>query len=155
MEKSEIRKDYFQDKYVIISPKRAERPHKTFRKEEDQVPICFFCPDKIEKEMVVSTYPAHTPEWQILTMLNKFPALTENNPRAFGRQEIVIETREHKKEIHELPLEHIENIIDVYIDRYEALKKMKGIKYVIVFKNEGGKAGASIAHSHSQSSPYH
>jgi UDPglucose--hexose-1-phosphate uridylyltransferase len=30
------------------------------------------------------------------------------------------------------------------------LRKIKGIKYVIVFKNEGGKAGASIAHSHSQ-----
>ena len=38
----------------------------------------------------------------------------------------------------------------MYITRYETLKKIEGIKYVLVFKNEGGKAGASISHSHSQ-----
>lgn len=81
---------------------------------------------------------------------NKYPALTEDNTRAFGKQEVIIETPLHNKEIHELSIGHIVKILDTYIDRYQTLRKIAGIKYVIVFKNEGGKAGASVAHSHSQ-----
>jgi len=150
LEQSEIRKDYFQDKYVIIAPKRAKRPHKILRKEEDQLQVCYLCPDQIEDELVVSKSSSQEERWDVLTILNKYPALTENNPRAFGQQEIIIETPDHNKEIHELSVEHIVKIIDVYIERFDYLRKLKGIKYVIVFKNEGGKAGASIAHAHSQ-----
>jgi len=150
MDKSEIRKDYFQDKYVIIAPKRAKRPLKIVKKEEEVASGCFFCPGHVDKEYIVAKIPQEGPKWDILTVLNKFPALTEDNSQAFGRQEVIIETSDHAKEIHELPLEHIENILQMYIDRYEALEKIEGIKYVLVFKNEGGKAGASVAHSHSQ-----
>jgi UDPglucose--hexose-1-phosphate uridylyltransferase len=41
-------------------------------------------------------------------------------------------------------------IFDAYIDRYKKLNTIDGVKYVAVFKNEGGKAGASINHTHSQ-----
>ncbi|MDD5692867.1 MAG: galactose-1-phosphate uridylyltransferase [Patescibacteria group bacterium] len=150
MEKSEIRKDYFQEKYVIVAPKRAKRPHKVLIKEEDQVTLCHFCPDQIEKESIISKTSSHENGWDVLVINNKFPALIEDNPRAFGKQEVVIETPEHNKEIHELSIEHIEKIIDTYIDRFDTLSKIKGVRYVIVFKNEGGKAGASIAHAHSQ-----
>ncbi len=150
MDKSEIRKDYFQEKYVIIAPKRAKRPHKILVKEDDQSVLCNFCPDQIEKESIVSKITNHENEWEVLVIDNKFPALTKDNPRAFGKQEVVIETPEHNKEIHELPINHIEKIIDVYIERFNTLSKINGVRYVIVFKNEGGKAGASISHSHSQ-----
>lgn len=69
---------------------------------------------------------------------------------AYGKQEVIIETPKHGIEIHELPLDHIVDVIDVYADRYKELMKQDGICYTIVFKNEGGKAGASIPHSHSQ-----
>ncbi len=150
MDQSEIRKDYFQNKYVIIAPKRAKRPQKVLKKEEATSTPCYFCPEQVDKEFIVAKDPKAGQAWKILTVLNKYPALTEDNHEAFGRQEVIIETPDHAKEIHELPLDHIEKIIDTYIDRYEAMKKIEEIKYVIVFKNEGGKAGASIAHSHSQ-----
>lgn len=150
MERSEIRKDYFQNKYVIIAPGRAKRPHKTFRKEEDQTANCFFCPDKIENDLVASSMPNSLKNWQVLSVMNKFPALTQNNHHAFGRQEVIIETPDHNKELHELSLGQIQLVLEMYIERFEELRKIKGVKYVIVFKNEGGKAGASIAHSHSQ-----
>jgi UDPglucose--hexose-1-phosphate uridylyltransferase len=99
---------------------------------------------------VVEAYSGNGKEWQVLVVENKYPALTLNNPKAYGKQEVIIETPIHKKEIHELSVENIVKVIDVYIDRYLALRNMKDIHYVLVFKNEGGKAGASIAHSHSQ-----
>jgi len=150
IEKTEIRKDYFQDNYVIIAPKRAKRPHKVYRKEEDQLSVCYFCPDHTESQEVVKTYGGKGKDWDVLVIENKYPALTLDNPKAYGKQEVIIETPFHNKEIHELSLDNIVRVIDVYIDRYVALRKMEDIRYVLVFKNEGGKAGASIAHSHSQ-----
>lgn len=150
MEKSEIRKDYFLDKYVIIAPKRAKRPHKVSHKEEDQIGNCYFCPQNLTDEKIKQIVKGENGDWEILVTANKFPALSTNNPRAFGEQEIIIETPKHGVELHELSIEHITKLIDVYIDRYNELEKIPGIKYTIVFKNEGGKAGASIAHSHSQ-----
>lgn len=150
MEQSEIRKDYFRDKYVIIAPKRGKRPNKLLRKEAELASSCFFCPENIEKDLIAAKQPKSGKNWQVLSIMNKFPALTEHNHRAFGRQEVIIETPDHNKELHELGTEHIQEVIDMYIDRFKELRQIKNIKYVIVFKNEGGKAGASIAHAHSQ-----
>lgn len=88
--------------------------------------------------------------WKIKVIGNLYPALSLKNLKAYGEQEVIIETPEHGKEIHELSIEHIVDIFDVYAERYEVLKNKEGICYTIIFKNEGGKAGASIPHSHSQ-----
>lgn len=120
------------------------------KKEEDQISVCFFCPDQTNTQEVVKTYGGSGNNWQILVVENKYPALTLSNPKAYGKQEVIVETPSHNKEIHELSIENIVRIIDVYIDRYLEMSKLKNIHYVLVFKNEGGKAGASIAHSHSQ-----
>lgn len=152
MKESEIRKDYFLDRYVIIAPKRNKRPHKIIRKDEDQLQDCYFCPQIVDqpgREKVVQEVKEDG-KWLIKVIENKFPALSTDNYRAYGKQEVIIETPEHNKELHEFSLEHIVKVLDVYINRYRELKETKGIKYVLVFKNEGGKAGASIPHSHSQ-----
>lgn len=152
MEKSEIRKDYYLDRYVIIAPGRNKRPQKVVRKEETQTGECFFCPPRVDepgRETVLTEIKEHG-RWKIKVIKNKFPALTFDNLKAYGSQEVVIETPEHGKEIHELSLEHIKDIFDVYAERYKVLKSEKGVCYTLIFKNEGGKAGASVAHSHSQ-----
>lgn len=157
MKKSEIRKDYFLDKYVIIAPIRNsnKRPHFALQKDENTTAPCRLCPEIVDDPASeeVTQLEIKNPDgsWRIKVIDNKFPALTLDNFNAYGKQEMVIESPEHAKEIHELPLAHIVDVIDVYIERYKALNKTKGIDYVLVFKNEGGRAaGASISHSHSQ-----
>jgi len=150
MKDSEIRKDYFTNNYVIIAPKRNKRPVCVAKDTESVITSCFFCPEQIDPKEVIMKYGGPKGGWNVLVIANKFPALTIENKNAFGKQEVIIETPEHKKEINHLSLEHIEEIIEVYMNRFETLKNIEGIRYVIVFKNEGGKAGASVAHSHSQ-----
>lgn len=152
MQKSEIRKDYYLDRYVIIAPGRNKRPQKVIRKEEASSVDCYFCPPLVDEpgRETVNFEIKENGRWKIKVIQNKFPALSFDNLKAYGSQEIVIETPEHCKEIHELSLEHITQVFDVYIKRYQALINQKGIKYALIFKNEGGKAGASIPHSHSQ-----
>lgn len=162
MAESEIRKHYFLDRYVIIAPKRAKRPDSSKRQEkavcnaltQDKKTIesCFFCPDKTDENLAVSELkdPSGRFPWLVKVLENKFPALTLENPKAFGKQEVVIDTPEHNKEIHELSVDHIVKILNTYIERNKVLSKIDGINYVLMFKNEGGKAGASVPHSHSQ-----
>ena len=64
--------------------------------------------------------------------------------------EIIAETNHHKSQLADLPVQHIWELLEVYKVRIHELSKLKGIKYVQVFKNHGKDAGTSIFHSHSQ-----
>ncbi len=149
MQKSEIRKDYLLDKHVIITPGRAKRPRDI--KEQtiiSRVASCPFCPENINQKNILDQSDA--PEGKILSVKNIFPAVTLDNKKAYGQQEVIIETSDHKKELHDLSEAQIEALLKMYAKRTAALCKIKNIEYVLCFKNQGSKAGASIVHAHSQ-----
>lgn len=149
MLKSEIRKDYLLDRYVIITPGRLLRPHDI----EEQtiisrVAVCPFCPEKIIKKNIIDQIDA--PEGKIISIKNTFPAVTLSNRKAYGTQEVIIETTDHKKELHDLSEKQIEQLLKMYAKRTDNLSKIKNLEYILCFKNQGSKAGASIVHAHSQ-----
>ncbi len=149
MSKSEIRKDYFKDNYVIIAPNRSKRPHRVGDVAE-AFGVCPFCVDDFKDGTIKYQDNGKNGGWEIVSILNKFAALTPDNNSAYGQAEVIIETRRHGMDINDFSIDHIVRVFDAYIDRYTKLRQMEGVKHVIVFKNEGGKAGASIAHTHSQ-----
>jgi UDPglucose--hexose-1-phosphate uridylyltransferase len=147
--KSEIRRHYFLDRYVIIAPKRNLRPdsfakQKVEHKREDPNSPA------LEKEPALYQIKDDQGHWRVKVIANAFAALTPNNPQAYGHQEIVIETPEHNVEFSELSLKQILRIFTAYQERIKHHRNQKGIRYVSVFKNDGPTAGASIAHAHSQ-----
>jgi len=159
--KSEIRKDYIQDKYVIIAPVR-EKYHKTIAYKHGhslnyethnhrviKKADCVFC----SKNFSVTSAKAIVGDkksWEIVVVPNKFPALSLQNPKAYGEQDVVVETPFHDKQLEDLPLTQIVKLLEVYAVRTRALDKNPKIEYVLIFKNNGGRAGASVHHSHSQ-----
>lgn len=149
----EIRKDYIQDKYVIISPRRKMRPHDVVvapdqtSKQFDEA--CQFCPNKLAGLKFLQRMGS-SKNWRIAVRPNKFPAVTLDNPRAYGQQEVVIETPDHVRELEDLPVNHIADLLLVYAERTKAITKNKKIEYILIFKNNGGIAGASLQHAHSQ-----
>lgn len=152
MIKPEIRKDYFKEVYVIIAPNRAKRPQTIIKKPEPGIPkpSCYFCPETFANDVITYRDNNAKGDWEIISSVNKYPSVSLNNPKAYGQAEVIVETNQHGVDINELPVDHIVRIFDAYINRYMVLKNIEGIKHVIIFKNEGGKAGASIDHSHSQ-----
>jgi UDPglucose--hexose-1-phosphate uridylyltransferase len=149
MLKSEIRKDYLLDKYVIITPGRAKRPRDI--KEQtiiSRLADCPFCPEKIDPKNILDQTDA--PQGKILSIKNIFPAVTLDNKKAYGIQEVIIETPDHKKELHDMSEEQIEQVLRMYAKRTLTLSQIKNIEYILCFKNQGSKAGASIVHAHSQ-----
>jgi UDPglucose--hexose-1-phosphate uridylyltransferase len=149
--KSEIRKSYLLNKYVIITPGRAKRPRdvkeETIIKRTSGCPFCF---DNIDKSNITDTIKNKDKNWEVVSIKNIFPAVTLDNNKAYGTQEVIIETADHTTELGELPVEHIEKILKIYAKRTKKIAENKKIDYILCFKNQGSKAGASIVHAHSQ-----
>lgn len=155
MLKSEIRKDYIQEKYVIIAPRRADRPHHPEPKH------CPFCPGTAPDSGESGVYYAYDDgtagpydpgkgAWSIKVLPNIYPAVSLDNPRAYGQQEVVVETARHNHHLEEFTMEHMSRLLSVYGARTTEITKNEKIEYVIIFKNQGGSAGASLDHAHSQ-----
>ncbi len=149
----EIRKDYIQDKYVIISPRRKMRPHDVVMSPDQTTKQfnedCQFCPNKLAGLKFLQKMGS-SKNWRIAVLSNKFPAVTLDNPRAYGQQEVVIETPDHVRELEDLSVKHIADLLLIYAERTKAITKNKKIEYILIFKNNGGIAGASLQHAHSQ-----
>lgn len=148
---SELRKDYLEERYVIIAPGRSVSSQKNLEKRSPakKEKTCHFCPSGIRPDEVIATYGPGKP-WNIAVLDNIFPAVSLDNPEAFGKQELVIESPVHTKHLDELHEEEIVQLLAVYAERTESLSRLHNIEYVLIFKNSGGKAGGSVAHTHSQ-----
>ena len=148
--KSEIRKAYLLNKYVIITPGRAKRPRDI--KEETIITRtgkCPFCPGNIDNRNILDEIKVND-KWRVISIKNIFPAVTLSNDRAYGEQEVIIETRDHTKELADLDVDQIERVLKMYARRTVELSKKEKLGYILCFKNQGSKAGASIVHAHSQ-----
>lgn len=160
----ELRKDYILDRWVIISPKRGQRPHELQKAVTAVQPgQCFFCPGS---ENLTPSEIGRVPRnggWAVRWFENKFAAVkpegdfsvrTDNRFYTFasnyGYHEVVVETPRHDKQLAELPVEDIEQVLHVYARRIVELESKPNIAYVNVFKNHGYLGGTSIVHSHSQ-----
>lgn len=151
--KPQIRKDYIQEKYVIIAPKRGKRPHDVVSRPQDYFKklddSCIFCPASLRKTK--SLYHKGSLKNRTINVIaNKFPAVSLNNPRAYGQQEVVIESPDHSVELEQLPAGHIAALLEAYAVRTKTISRNKKIEYILIFKNNGGVAGASLQHAHSQ-----
>lgn len=146
---AEIRKHYYLDQYAIIAPRRNLRPEafghpgEPHKIPNDTCPFCHI------KDSVVWQTPKGK-DWQVKVIKNAYPALTTDNPKSFGVQEVVINTPRHDLEFSELTSSGIKNVFEAYRARLSALAQLDGIRYVLVFKNDGPMAGASVAHAHCQ-----
>lgn len=152
LKKTEIRQDYIHDRAVLIAPSRSKRPHQISREEPPKAVVqkdCPFCPEKIDKINAVLTIGSRK-NWQVKVIKNIFPIVSTDNPTAYGVQEVVVETPRHDLGLAELSQEHIEKVIVAYQKRTIDLSRDKKLRYVLIFKNYGGRAGASQDHSHSQ-----
>jgi UDPglucose--hexose-1-phosphate uridylyltransferase len=105
---------------------------------------------------------ANTSGWQVRVVPNKFPALQIEGSldrrglgiydmsNGVGAHEVLIESPYHHKDIPDLLNQEVENIISMLCRRALDLIKDRRFKYILVFKNYGPSAGASLEHPHTQ-----
>lgn len=165
----ELRKDPVVGRWVIISTERSRRPTSYEPAPVPKSPsFCPFCPgheDKTPPE-VYTFRPGggapNSPGWKVRVVPNKFPALQiegtldrrgeglYDKMNGVGAHEVVIECPEHDLCLHELPVDHIAQILAAYRERVLDLHRDRRFRYVLIFKNQGSGAGATIEHGHTQ-----
>ena len=67
-----------------------------------------------------------------------------------GECEVIVYSSEHSHTISEMPIERVELLVKVWIDRYIELYKNQNIKYVLPFENRGEECGVTLHHPHGQ-----
>jgi UDPglucose--hexose-1-phosphate uridylyltransferase len=165
----ELRKDPLVGRWVIIATERAKRPSDfTVSEQERAATSCVFC-DGREHETPPERFALRpgsaspdTPGWQVRVVPNKYPALSSvGNPDreglgmcdlmdGVGAHEVIVETPDHGRDLAELSEDQVARVLLTYRHRMEALREDRRLKYVLIFKNQGRAAGASLEHAHSQ-----
>ncbi|MFH1531864.1 MAG: DUF4931 domain-containing protein [Pseudomonadota bacterium] len=164
---SELRHDPVQRRWVIISTERGRRPL-DFQSGGEPDPettrkSCPFCKGREHlTPETISSYGGGGGDWKVRVMANRFPALRVEGDldraavgqfdrmNGIGAHEVVVETPDHDKGLADLPVDHLALVFRAYRDRIIDLRKDTRLRYVLVFKNEGASAGASLTHSHTQ-----
>ncbi len=162
---SEYRFDPLQQRWVIIASERGKRPS-DFQPQIDPTQGKFnpFAPgneDKTPPE-ILSVPSENGDPWKIRVVPNKFPALrVEGQPNrepdgiydsieGVGAHEVIIETPDETSTIADRSIDDITDLLKVYRTRIQDLSRDSRLRYILVFKNHGSFAGASLKHPHSQ-----
>ena len=166
----EFRRDPIVGRWVIIATERAKRPSDVVRPHESTpARLCPFCPgheDKTPREVYVSgrppSAPPNGPGWKVRVVPNRYPALMiegelhkegdgiYDKMNGVGAHEVIIESPDHKQGLAELSERQVEDVLWSYRDRIIDLRKDTRFKYVLIFKNHGPLAGATLDHPHTQ-----
>ncbi len=165
----ELRKDPIVGRWVIISTERGKRPSEfEFSQPPLKVGFCPFCPgneSKTPSEILAYRKNGGGPNssgWHIRVVPNKYPALkvegelnregdgVYDKMNGIGAHEVIIESPNHKETLSKIPPRQFEEVLWAFRDRIIDLKKDTRLRYILVFKNHGEAAGATLEHTHSQ-----
>jgi UDPglucose--hexose-1-phosphate uridylyltransferase len=165
----QLRKDPVTKRWVIILHEQAKKPSDFHvAHPEKQSLKCPFCqgneastPNEVMSYRAPDTLP-NQPGWEVRVIPNKFPALQIEGDldrtgigvydmmNGVGAHEVIIESPGHDDGFHNYTVEQISRIIRTYTDRYRDLRRDRRFRYILLFKNHGSAAGASLDHPHSQ-----
>lgn len=132
--------------WVMIASHRQARP---------QMPKdwCPFCPGS-----------GNVPDtFDVLKYDNDFPALSPTPPEpddvatgffktkpAYGKCEVILYSSGHTVTVPELSDEHMKKLVDLWCERFAALRQDPNHKYIFIFENRGDVVGVTMPHPHGQ-----
>jgi len=166
---SELRHDPTTDGWVIVAPERNRRP-RNGRPPPGRMqglpsfdPTCPFCPgnESLLPSIIAETGSSGEPGWGTRVVANKFAAVSQDAADrngsslyeikpGWGHHEVIVEASRHDKDLVTMSKQEIHAVLLTYRNRYDALMVDAAVQSVILFRNRGSAAGASIQHPHSQ-----
>jgi UDPglucose--hexose-1-phosphate uridylyltransferase len=169
----QMRQDLITGKWVVIVPGREKRPS-DFKvagvlmdaKRKAKIRPAKACPfDDMEKRFkearLIYSRTGKARDWEIMSIANDFPSFFQGeglNKRtegifslqdAVGYNEVIV-LRDHYKQLADLPIVRIQELLKTYKERYVKLMNRKHVNYILIMQNYGAEAGASLIHPHSQ-----
>jgi len=168
---SELRYCPIKNRWAIIAPERRLRPLEFLVPEQGGMPpspeIDPFAPGNEDQTTpeIFSLPPVagdNRARWQVRVFANKFPALRvegdvvregvglNDSVSGVGAHEVIVECPESAREMADFSVGELLRVLQAWRARIIDLRRDTRLRYVLIFKNQGSEAGASVAHSHSQ-----
>jgi UDPglucose--hexose-1-phosphate uridylyltransferase len=167
---SELRFCPIRNRWAIIAPERRLRPHEFVMPRRDHQlvtePDPFAPGNEDQTPTEILSLPALKPApdrpWQVRVFANKYPALRvegrvhregvglNDSVSGVGAHEVIVECPEGDREMADLEVEELVQVLEAWRARIVDLRRDTRLRYVLIFKNRGREAGASVAHAHSQ-----
>jgi UDPglucose--hexose-1-phosphate uridylyltransferase len=129
-----FRKNPLSGELIVFAPERAARRSAFGDPSGERCPFCPGHESDTPPELARTGEP-----WRVRVFPNKYPPV--------AGAEVIVESPDHVL-FHEIA--DADEAVRTYVERYRA---HASAEYVALFKNEGSRAGASIAHIHSQVIP--
>ena len=166
----ELRKDPVLGRWIIISKERRKRPTdfavETAKSTGGFCPLCpgneKTTPSEVLAFRLGQDQLHDAPGWQVRVVPNKYPALViegelgkegeglYDRMNGIGAHEVIIESPNHDESLTLMSPENMFYVFKAFKERIADLERDPRFRYVMVFKNYGRAAGASLEHSHSQ-----
>jgi UDPglucose--hexose-1-phosphate uridylyltransferase len=166
----ELRKDPIIGRWVIIASERGKRPSEYLSQPVEVVdpaknPFAEGNEHMTPPEIFAFRDPRSKPNgpgWQVRVVPNKFPALRiegelekeghglYDKMNGIGAHEVVIETPNPSLQLEQQPTDGIARVLEAYKVRMTDLLRDQRLRYILIFKNYGKQAGATLPHPHSQ-----
>lgn len=167
---SQLRRDPITGRWIIVNTEKSTPPDKfnidnpKKKKDTKNCPFCLGNEKMTPPEIIAHRRigQANTPGWWIRVVPNKYPALmiegslnkegigVFDKMDGVGAHEVIIDSPDHFKDLSDVDDKQAEEVIWAYISRSRDLRRDKRFKYILIFKNYGKAAGASLDHPHSQ-----
>ena len=139
---AELRRNPLLGDWIMIASHRQGRPQMS----KD---YCPFCPGS-------GKVPEH---YDVLKYDNDFPALSQTPPEpdavangffetapCYGKCEVILYSPDHTITLPELPTAHIPKLVELWAERFEALRADENIRYILIFENRGEAVGVTMPH---------
>jgi UDPglucose--hexose-1-phosphate uridylyltransferase len=170
----ELRTDWLTGRTVLVAENRANRPNEfadELRSSNGEpasaagaiastVSDCPFCAGN-ESRTPPAVYTANDPSgrWRLRVVPNMYPAVGSEADQptvhplaepAVGAHEVIIEAARHIDRMSLLSVTELQDVFVAYAERLRHWRSDGRFNYGLIFKNQGARAGASLAHVHSQ-----
>lgn len=168
---SELRYCPIKNRWAIIAPERRLRPLEFLVPDPrrsvpppDDDPFAPGNEDLTTPE--IFSLPAIDPDsgstWQVRVFANKFPALRVEGEvtregvglndcvSGVGAHEVIVECPESDRDMADFSINELQHVLMAWRARILDLRRDTRLRYVMIFKNHGTEAGASMTHAHSQ-----
>ena len=164
---SEFRRDPMTGRWIIVADHKGTIEFTRENQNRDRG-ICPFCPgnEAMTPPEIWAARPNGSPPntdgWNLRIVPNKFPALRIEGGldrageglydlmNGIGAHEVIIETNDHARDLADLTEPEIEQVLSAYKGRSLDLRNDRRFRYILIFKNYGETAGATLVHAHSQ-----
>jgi UDPglucose--hexose-1-phosphate uridylyltransferase len=169
---SELRFDPIRNRWTIIAPERKHRPDEFVVPDSEEIDTdATGCPFDSAVEprhlheifAIPQSEPREDgPSWQVRVVASRFPVLRVEGQveregsglydrvTGVGAHEVIVESPDHHRETADLDIDELEQVLSACRSRFLDLRRDRRLRYTLLVKSRGRRAGASLSHPHWQ-----